>query len=78
MLSDSYGDCAVGDLDGDFPSGRKPYVDHEEYDDGEDSDLEDDDDATADEDGTKTVVPTSSSPLQTDEEGPAEVSQIST
>lgn len=40
VLSDTYGDCTVEDLDGGFPATRKDYVDDYEYD--SDSDFEED------------------------------------
>lgn len=40
VLSDTYGDCTVEDLDGGFPVTRKDYLDDYEYD--SDSDFEED------------------------------------
>ena len=40
MLSDTFGDCVLGELDGTFPANRPSCISGYEYD--EDSDIEDD------------------------------------
>ena len=50
VLSDTFGDCILGDLDGGFPSGEDAYSDGYEYD--SDSDL-DSDSESEDEEGPK-------------------------